>query len=102
VKSSEVCARIGAVGILPGIRVASSDDALFGAEAVYHAGIPVAEITMTVPGAIEIIKCLRKTCPEMIVGAGTVLDADTARRCVDAGAMFLTSPALCWRLSSSR
>lgn len=92
--SLDVCARIQTVGILPGIRVASSGDALFGAEAVYHAGIPIAEITMTVPGAIDVIACLRKTHPEMIVGAGTVLDADTARCCLDAGAMFLTSTGL--------
>lgn len=86
-----VRARIGEVGILPAIRVSSSADALFAAKAVYHSGIPVTEITMTTPGAIEVISRLAKDSPEMIVGAGTVLDADPARRCLDAGARFLTS-----------
>jgi 2-dehydro-3-deoxyphosphogluconate aldolase/(4S)-4-hydroxy-2-oxoglutarate aldolase len=88
---AEVRTRIEEIGILPAIRVSSSADALFGAETAYHAGIPVAEITMTTPGAIEVISRLAKDLPNMIVGAGTVLDADTARRCLDAGAKFLTS-----------
>ena len=79
---------------MPAIRVSSSDDALFAAETVYHSGIPTAEITMTTPGAIEVIARLAKEFPEMIVGAGTVLDADTARRCLAAGAKFLTSTGL--------
>jgi 2-dehydro-3-deoxyphosphogluconate aldolase/(4S)-4-hydroxy-2-oxoglutarate aldolase len=91
VTRAEVRARIEEIGILPAIRVSSSADALFGAETAYHAGIPVAEITMTTPGAIEVISRLAKDLPNMIVGAGTVLDADTARRCLDAGAKFLTS-----------
>ena len=91
---SEVRARIEEVGILPAIRVSSSADALFAAEAVYQCGIPLAEITMTTPGAIEVISRLAKDVPEMIVGAGTVLDEDTARRCLDAGAKFLTSTGL--------
>ena len=90
----EVRARIEEVGILPAIRVLSSADALFAAEAVYQCGIPLAEITMTTPGAIEVISRLAKDFPEMIVGAGTVLDEDTARRCLDAGAKFLTSTGL--------
>ena len=49
---------------------------------------------MTVPGAIEVITDLAKRHPDMIVGAGTVLDQETARRCVDAGAKFLTSPGV--------
>jgi 2-dehydro-3-deoxyphosphogluconate aldolase/(4S)-4-hydroxy-2-oxoglutarate aldolase len=91
VTRAEVRARIEEVGILPAIRVSSSADALFGAETAYDAGIPMAEITMTTPGAIEVISRLAKDLPDMIVGAGTVLDADTARRCLDAGAKFLTS-----------
>ena len=88
---AEVRARIEEVGLLPAIRVSSSGDAVFAAETAYHCGIPVAEITMTTPGAIEVISRLAKDLPNMIVGAGTVLDADTARRCLDAGAKFLTS-----------
>ncbi len=57
-------------------------------------GIGVVEMTMTIPGAFEVIAELRRTNPDLIVGAGTVLDLDTAQRCLDAGAAFLTSPAL--------
>ncbi len=63
-------------------------------EAINRAGIPIAEITMTVPGAMDVISRLARSLPEMIVGAGTVLDTETARRCLDAGAKFLTSPGL--------
>ncbi len=91
---SEVRKRIEEIGILPGIRVNSQKHALFAAEAVYQAGIPIAEVTMTVPGAIDVIAHLARAIPSMIVGAGTVLDADTARRCLDAGAKFITSTGL--------
>jgi 2-dehydro-3-deoxyphosphogluconate aldolase/(4S)-4-hydroxy-2-oxoglutarate aldolase len=87
----QVRARIEELGIIPAIRVSSAEDARFAAEAVYRAGLPIAEITMTVPGAIDLIAALVRDFPEMVVGAGTVLDLDTARRCLDAGASFLTS-----------
>ncbi len=90
----EVRARIEEIGIVPGIRVTRSERARFAAEAVYRAGVPIAEITMTVPGATEVISHLAKNFPEMVVGAGTVLDAGTAQRCFDAGARFLTSTGL--------
>jgi 2-dehydro-3-deoxyphosphogluconate aldolase / (4S)-4-hydroxy-2-oxoglutarate aldolase len=93
-KKSEVRARIEDSGIIPGVRVAAPDDARFAAEAVYRAGIPIAEITMTVPKAIDVIAHLAKKLPDMVVGAGTVLDTETAQRCIDAGAKFLTSPGL--------
>ncbi|MGA2340311.1 MAG: bifunctional 4-hydroxy-2-oxoglutarate aldolase/2-dehydro-3-deoxy-phosphogluconate aldolase [Terracidiphilus sp.] len=83
--------RIEEIGIFPGIRVKTADQALYAAETLYHAGIPVAEITMTVPDAIEVIRKLAQSFPDMIVGAGTVLDKGTAERCLDAGATFLTS-----------
>src|SRR5580658_4525547 len=91
---SEVRARIQDVGIIPGVRVSAPDDARFAAEAVYRSGIPIAEITMTVPKAIDVIAHLAEKLPDMVVGAGTVLDAKTAQRCLDAGAKFLTSPGL--------
>jgi 2-dehydro-3-deoxyphosphogluconate aldolase/(4S)-4-hydroxy-2-oxoglutarate aldolase len=94
VTRAEVRARIEEVGIVPAVRVSSSDDARFAAETVYDCGIPTAEITMTTPGAIDVISHIARDLPEMIVGAGTVLDVDTARRCVDAGALFLTSTGL--------
>ena len=76
------------------IRLSSADDALFAAEATSSAGISIVEVTMTVPGAIEVICALAKGNPEMVVGAGTVLDVETAERCLDAGASFLTSSVL--------
>jgi 2-dehydro-3-deoxyphosphogluconate aldolase/(4S)-4-hydroxy-2-oxoglutarate aldolase len=88
---TEVRARIEEIGIIPGIRVSQPERARFAAEVVNRAGIPIAEITMTVPGAIDVISYFAKNLPEMVVGAGTVLDAETARRCLDAGAAFLTS-----------
>jgi len=91
-KKEEVCARIKEIGIIPAIRVSSGDDAHFAAEAVTKGGIPVVEITMTVPGAVELIAHLVRYHPKMIVGAGTVCDTETARKCADAGASFLTAP----------
>ncbi len=93
-KREEVRNRIAEIGILPGIRLSREEDALYAAETVYKAGIPIAEITMTVPGAIAIIRTLRERFPDMVVGAGTVLDAETAARCADAGACFITSTGL--------
>jgi 2-dehydro-3-deoxyphosphogluconate aldolase/(4S)-4-hydroxy-2-oxoglutarate aldolase len=87
----EVRLRIEEIGIIPAIRLSSVEDARFAAESVYRAGLRIAEITMTVPGALDLIPALLRDFPDMVVGAGTVLDADTARRCVDAGARFITS-----------
>jgi 2-dehydro-3-deoxyphosphogluconate aldolase/(4S)-4-hydroxy-2-oxoglutarate aldolase len=91
-KRHEVRACIEEFGILPSVRVSSRELALFAAETLYSAGIPVVEITMTTPGALEIIDDLVKHYPDMAVGAGTVLDEDAAHHCIDAGARFLTSP----------
>jgi 2-dehydro-3-deoxyphosphogluconate aldolase / (4S)-4-hydroxy-2-oxoglutarate aldolase len=91
VNKAHVHARIEEVGIIPAIRLHSAEHARYAAEALYRAGIPIAEITTTVPGALEVISELARDLPEMIVGAGTVLDVETAQKCVDAGAKFLTS-----------
>jgi len=65
------------------------------ADAVCEGGIPIVEITMTVPGAIDVIRELAKIAgSQVLVGAGTVLNAEAARRCLDAGAQFLVSPGL--------
>jgi 2-dehydro-3-deoxyphosphogluconate aldolase/(4S)-4-hydroxy-2-oxoglutarate aldolase len=81
------------IGIVPVVRAASSQQAMQAAEAVCAGGIPIAEITMTVPGAIDVIAELSKTMgKDVLIGAGTVLDAETAQRCIDAGAEFLVSP----------
>jgi 2-dehydro-3-deoxyphosphogluconate aldolase/(4S)-4-hydroxy-2-oxoglutarate aldolase len=90
----QVQARIEEIGIIPAIRVSSSEDALFAAQALLSGGIRVVELTMTTPGALEVIAKLARTTPELMVGAGTVLDMQTAQACVDAGASFITSPAL--------
>jgi len=82
------------IGILPSVRVPSRDLATFAGETVYAAGIPIIEITMTTPGALEVIDDLSKRFADLAVGAGTVLDEETARRCVEAGARFITSPGL--------
>ncbi len=91
---ADVRARIQEVGIIPAIRVSSFDEAMFAAEAVSGAGIPIVEVTMTVPGAIDVIRELVKQNTGLIAGAGTVLYLDTARRCLDAGAAFLTTTGL--------
>jgi 2-dehydro-3-deoxyphosphogluconate aldolase/(4S)-4-hydroxy-2-oxoglutarate aldolase len=90
----EVCSRIREIAIVPAIRVSSGDDAHFAAEAVMRGGIPIVEITMTVPGAIALMAHLVKSDPQIIVGAGTVLDTDTARLCIDSGVSFVTAPSM--------
>ncbi len=90
----EVRSRIEQLGIVPSIRVSKTEDALFAAEAVAHGGIPIIEVTMTVPEAIKVISHLVQKAPEVIVGAGSVHDVETARRCLDAGAKFLSSDGL--------
>jgi 2-dehydro-3-deoxyphosphogluconate aldolase/(4S)-4-hydroxy-2-oxoglutarate aldolase len=87
--------RIFEVGIVPVVRASSPAEACLAADAVRQGGIPIVEITMTVPGAIDVIRELVKNCgSDVLVGAGTVLNADAARRCIDAGAEFLVSPGL--------
>lgn len=81
-------------GILPGVRCKSSDEAIYAAETLYRAGIHVTEIAMTVPEATNVIRRLSQSYPDMVVGAGTVLDQATAKECVEAGARFLTSTGL--------
>src|SRR5882724_8699799 len=91
-KKQEVRGLIEQIGIVPVIRASSPQEARFAAEAVCQGGIPIVEITMTVPKALEVISELVKTAPEVLVGAGTVLSEEMARKCADAGAQFLVSP----------
>lgn len=91
---NEVRSRIEDIGIIPSVRVSSADDAMFAAEAVYRGGIPIVEVALTVPGAVEVIFHLVQNAPEMIVGAGSVLDAESAALCLKAGAKFLTSDGM--------
>lgn len=87
-------AQVREIGLIPVIRTSSAGDARFAVEEVSHGGIPMIEVTMTVPGAIEVICDVVKHVTNIIIGAGTVLDVGTARMCVDAGAQFIGSPAL--------
>ncbi len=93
-KKTEVCSMIRDVGIIPAIRVSTSDEAHFAAEAVSTAGIPIVEIPMTVPGAVDLIAHLIRFHPTMVVGAGTVLNLEKARECALAGAHFITSTGM--------
>jgi 2-dehydro-3-deoxyphosphogluconate aldolase/(4S)-4-hydroxy-2-oxoglutarate aldolase len=89
----QVRQRIIEIGIVPVVRASSADHARKAVEAVCAGGIPIVELTMTVPGAIELIAELRRSLDaEVLVGAGTVLDAQTAQQCIAAGADFIVSP----------
>jgi 2-dehydro-3-deoxyphosphogluconate aldolase/(4S)-4-hydroxy-2-oxoglutarate aldolase len=90
----QVRERIEEIGIIPSIRVSSTEDALFAAEAVSRGGIPIVEVTLTVPDAHKVISHLLQNAPHIIVGAGSVLGVEMARRCLDEGAEFLTSDGL--------
>ena len=81
------------IGIVPVVRASSGQQAIQAAEAVCVGGIPIVELTMTVPGAVEVIAQLARSMgKDVLIGGGTVLDAETAERCLDAGAQFLVSP----------
>lgn len=87
--------RIREIGIIPVVRATSAAEALDAVEAIRAGGIPILEITLTVPGAVQIIADLTKRLgDDALIGAGTVLDADSAKACIDAGARFIVSPAL--------
>ncbi len=90
----EVRARIQEIGIIPSIHVSSTEDAHFAAKEISAAGIPILELATIEPGAIEIITDLVRSFPDLIVGAGELTDTQTAQRCRDAGAKFLTGPGV--------
>ena len=92
---TEVLKTIRDIGIIPVVRAQSADEAMQAIDAIREGGISILEITMTVPGAIGVIEqvCARYGA-EAVVGAGTVLDAETARACILAGARFVVSPSL--------
>jgi 2-dehydro-3-deoxyphosphogluconate aldolase/(4S)-4-hydroxy-2-oxoglutarate aldolase len=90
-----VLQRIRNIGVIPVVRASSSEEAIQVVEAISAGGLPVLEITMTVPGAVQVIETLSaRYGNEAIVGAGTVLDPESARACINAGAQFIVSPAL--------
>ena len=87
--------QIRAIGIVPVVRATSAGEAKDAVEAIRAGGIPILEITLTVPGAVQIINELARSIGDAaIIGAGTVLDAESAQACIDAGARFIVSPAL--------
>jgi len=91
----EVLNFITEIGIVPIVRTNSAESAIKAVEAIYNGGIRAAEITMTVPGAIRALEKVADLLGDKIVlGAGTVLDAETARACMLAGAEFFVTPAL--------
>jgi 2-dehydro-3-deoxyphosphogluconate aldolase/(4S)-4-hydroxy-2-oxoglutarate aldolase len=94
VKKAEVRKRMDEVGIVAAIRERSKENALFAAEAVSQGGIPIVEISLTVPNAIDVITYLVKQDPALIVGAGSVLNLELAQASLDAGAKFLTCDCL--------
>ena len=97
--SKEILAFITEVGIVPIVRTSSAESAIQAVEAIYAGGIRAAEITMTVPGAIHALEKLAdRFGGKLILGAGTVLDPETARACMLAGAEFFVTPSL--RLST--
>jgi 2-dehydro-3-deoxyphosphogluconate aldolase / (4S)-4-hydroxy-2-oxoglutarate aldolase len=92
---TEICQRVEAIGLVPVIRASSAEEAVRAIDAVREGGIATVEVTMTVPNAIQVIEdIVRRIGREVLVGAGTVLDAKTAVACIDAGAEFVVSPGL--------
>lgn len=91
----EVLQQIRKVALVPVLRATSADLAIKAAAAIEAGGVSLLEVTMTVPGAIDVISAVIKSSQgRVLVGAGTVLDAETARACIIAGAQFIVSPAL--------
>ena len=92
---AEVIQTIRDIGVIPVVRAQSADEAMQAIDAIREGGISILEITMTVPGAVGLIEEVsNRYGDEVLVGAGTVLDPETARVCILAGARFIVSPAL--------
>jgi 2-dehydro-3-deoxyphosphogluconate aldolase/(4S)-4-hydroxy-2-oxoglutarate aldolase len=91
----EVLSFMTEVGIVPVVRTTSAESAVKAVEAIYRGGVRAAEITMTVPGAIRALeKVADQFGDKIVLGAGTVLDPETARACMLAGAQFFVTPSL--------
>jgi 2-dehydro-3-deoxyphosphogluconate aldolase / (4S)-4-hydroxy-2-oxoglutarate aldolase len=93
-QKSEVLKQCREIGLVPVLRAESEAQALALASAIAAGGVTVLEVTMTVPGAIRVMRKLAEERPDILIGAGTVLDAETARMCILEGAQFVVSPAL--------
>src|SRR5919108_5483509 len=94
-EKQEVLNRLYSIGVIPVVRAESADDAVAVAETIREGGIPILEITLTVPGAVSVIQQLNEHYKgAVVVGAGTVLDLEGAKACVEAGSQFIVSPSL--------
>ena len=93
-QKAEVLKSLREIGLVPVLRAESETQALALASAIAAGGVTVLEVTMTVPGAIRVMRRLAEERPDILIGAGTVLDAETARMCILEGAQFVVSPAL--------
>lgn len=91
--SQTVLHRIRSLGIVPVLRASSVNEALAVASAIAEGGVSILEITMTIPNALEVLRTLRRDRPDLLLGAGTVLDPETARHCILEGAAFIVSPS---------
>lgn len=89
----EVIGRIRECGVLPVIRASSKEEAIELVDAIAGGGVTTVEVTMTVPDAVEVVSKLASERPDLLIGAGTVPDAKTARECIGAGAKFIVSPS---------
>jgi 2-dehydro-3-deoxyphosphogluconate aldolase / (4S)-4-hydroxy-2-oxoglutarate aldolase len=93
-QKAEVLNALREIGLVPVLRAESEEQALALASAIAAGGVTVLEVTMTVPGAIRVMRRLAEERPDILIGAGTVLDPETARMCILEGAQFVVSPAL--------
>jgi 2-dehydro-3-deoxyphosphogluconate aldolase/(4S)-4-hydroxy-2-oxoglutarate aldolase len=91
----EVIRKIKDTGLIPVVRATTGDEAMRAIDALREGGVSVLEITMTVPGAVKLIEeVVTRYGNDAVVGAGTVLDPETAKACIGSGAQFIVSPAL--------
>lgn len=89
-----VLLKLQEIGLVPVLRAESVEQAMALAGAIAAGGVTVLEVTMTVPGAMRVMRRLAEERPDILIGAGTVLDAETARMCILEGAKFVVSPAI--------
>jgi 2-dehydro-3-deoxyphosphogluconate aldolase/(4S)-4-hydroxy-2-oxoglutarate aldolase len=90
--SKEIRERLEKIGIVPCARVSVPEQAIYAAQTLYEAGLPVVEVTLTLREAPQVIEQLARQFSDLIIGAGTVLDQASAQRSIDAGARFITCP----------
>ncbi len=88
----EVIKAIHTIGVVPCIRTSTVDNVQFAAESLLSVGLSLVEIAVAQQDSPQMLDAVARNLPGLVVGAGTILDVETARRCVDAGAKFLTSP----------